>query len=83
MATRFGALRHDSIGTEPLHADREGGRRNDGDDLDARSLPHLHVVRRAAGARGDHVNLQVDKQFRELGGIGIHEHHVRAKRAST
>ena len=80
MATRFGALRHDGVGAEALHADREGGRCDDGDDLDARSLPHLHIVRRAAGTRGDHVDLQVDEQLRELGSIGVHEHHVRAKR---
>ena len=80
MAARFGALRHNGVGAEALHANRKGGRRDDGDDLDARGLPHLHVVRRAAGTCGDHVDLQVDEQLRELGGVGIHEHHVCAKR---
>ena len=80
VPARFRALGHDGVGAQAFHADRERGRCDDGDDLDARFLPHLHVVGGASGARGDDVDLQLDEQFRELGGVGVHEHDVRAER---
>ena len=79
MPAAFGAFGDHGIGAKALHTARKRGSGNHGDHLDAGFFPHVHVVGGAAGARGDHVDFQVHQKARQLGGVGIHEHDVRAK----
>ena len=79
VTTRLGALGDHGIDAKALHAPglRRGG--DDGNDLDAGIAPHGQVLDRAAGARGDDLDAELDDELGDLGRERVHEHDVTAK----
>ena len=79
MTAGLGALGDHGIDAKALHTPglRRGG--NDGDDLDAGLAPHGQVLDRAAGARGDDLDAELDDELGDLGSERVHEHDVAAK----
>ena len=76
VATGLAALGNHRVGAHALHARSERRRRHHGNHLYASLFPGCHEIRRAARARGNHVDAQLGEQLRHLGRLRIHEHDV-------
>ena len=79
MAARFGALGNHRGSPATCHETRQRHRSNDGDYLDARVVPGLHVLGGIAGTRHDNRHLLVDHDLCHLVDKRAHEHNVDAK----
>ncbi len=73
------ALGHNGVRTAALHALGKGGGSHHGDNRDACFLPHVHVIARVAGARGNHGNLHLGSELGQFRGLRVHQHDVQAE----
>ena len=79
MSTRFGAFGNHGGGPATCHETRQRHRSHDGDDLNARIVPSLHVLGGIAGTRHDDRHLFIDHNLCDLVDKRAHEHNVDAK----
>ena len=80
MAAGLGSLGDDGVGAQPLHPPGLRCTRHHGKHPDVGLLPHRDELGRASCTGGHHIDVQLAEKLRQLGGLGVHEHHVGAKR---
>ena len=80
MAAALHAFCDDCIRAGTLHALCQCNRCNDRHDLDTGSLPRGHIFARVACAGGQHLDLFVDRELRQIIGVRGEQHDVHAER---
>ena len=79
MAARFGALGNHRGSPATCHETRQRHRSNDGNDLDVRLVPRLHVLGGIAGAGHHNGHPLINHHLCDLVNKRAHEHNVDAK----
>lgn len=80
MAARFGALGNHGSGSATRHEASQSHRSHDGNNLDARIAPGLHVLGGIAGAGHHNGHPLINHHLCDLVDKRAHEHDVDAKR---